>query len=58
MSRIDWIVCTELYSEFLTVVDVFKCEKFGHMYVEVCNLAEGYKYCPHCKAEVGEADAS
>lgn len=58
MSRIDSIICTTIYTELLTVVDIFKCEKCGHMYAEVINLAEGYKYCPHCKAKVGEDDAS
>lgn len=58
MSRIDSIICTTIYTESTTVVDVFKCEKCGHMYVEVVNLAERYKYCPYCKAKVGEDDAS
>lgn len=58
MSRIDSIICTTIYTELLTVVNVFKCEKCGYMYAEVINLAEGYKYCPHCKAKVGEDDAS
>lgn len=50
MSRIDSIIRTTLY--------IFKCKKCGHMYVEVFDLAERYKYCPHCKAKVGEDDAS
>lgn len=58
MSRIDSIICTTIYTESTTVVDVFKCEKCGHMYVEVVNLAERCKYCPYCKAKVGEDDAS
>lgn len=56
MSRIDSIICTTFYTELVTVIDVFKCEHCGHMYVEVLNLAEGYKYCPHCKAKVGKDD--
>ncbi len=58
MSKIDTIVCTKIYTELLTIIDVFKCENCGRMYAEVINLAEGYKYCPHCKAKVGEDDAS
>lgn len=58
MSKIDSIICTTIYAELLTVIDVFKCEKCGHKYVEVFDLAEEYKYCPHCKAKVGEDDAS
>lgn len=58
MSRIDSIICTTIYTESTTVIDVFKCKKCGHMYVEVVNLAEGYKCCPYCKAKVGEDDAS
>lgn len=58
MSRIDSIIWTTLYTELMTVIDVFKCEKCGHMYVEVLDLAKGYKYCPYCKAKVGEDDAS
>lgn len=58
MSRIDSIICTTIYTESLTIIDVFKYEKCGHMYVEVVNLAEGYKCCPYCKAKVGEDDAS
>lgn len=54
MSKIDSIVCTTI----LTVIDVFKCEKCGHKYVEVFDLIGGYKYCPYCKAKVGEDDAS
>ena len=58
MSRIDSIICTTIYTELATVIDIYRCEKCGHMYAEVINLAEGYKYCPHCKAKVGEDDAS
>lgn len=35
MSKIDSIVCTTVYDEFLTVIDVFKCKNCGHKYVEV-----------------------
>lgn len=58
MSKIDSIVCTTIYTELLAVIDVFKCEKCGHKYVEVFDLTGGYKYCPYCKAKVGEDDAS
>ena len=58
MSKIDSIIWTTLYTELMTVIDVFKCEKCGRMYVEVLDLAKGYKYCPYCKAKVGEDDAS
>ena len=58
MSKIDSIIWTTLYTELMTVIDVFKCENCGHMYVEVLDLAKGYKYCPDCKATVGEDDAS
>nr|DAM92583.1 MAG TPA: adenylate kinase [Caudoviricetes sp.] len=56
MSKIDSIICTTVYTELLTAIDIFRCENCGHMYVEVFDLAEGYKYCPHCKAKVGEND--
>jgi len=42
----------------LIVIDVFRCENCGRKYVEVFDLIEGYKYCPYCKAKVGEDDAS
>ena len=58
MSRIDSIICTTIYTEHATAIDVFKCGNCRHKYAEVSNLAEGYKYCPHCKAKVGEDDAS
>lgn len=58
MSKIDSIVCTTVYGELLIVIDVFRCENCGRKYVEVFDLIEGYKYCPYCKAKVGEDDAS
>lgn len=58
MSKIDSIVRTTVYGELSIVIDVFRCEKCGHKYVEVLDLIEGYKYCPYCKAKVGEDDAS
>lgn len=33
MSKIDSIVCTTVYDEFLTVIDVFKCENCGRKVV-------------------------
>lgn len=58
MSKIDSIVCTTVYGELLIVIDVFRCENCGHKYVEVFDFIEGYKYCPYCKAKVGEDDVS
>ena len=42
----------------MIVIDVFRCENCGHKSVKVFNFIEGYKYCPYCKAKVGEDDAS
>ena len=33
-KKIDSIIWTTLYTELMAVIDVFKCEKCGHMYVE------------------------
>lgn len=58
MSKIDSLICTTLYTDLVTVIDIYRCENCGHLYVEVFDLAEGYKHCPYCKAEVGEANVS
>lgn len=36
MNKIDSIICTMLYTELITVIDVFKFEKCGHINVGTC----------------------
>ena len=58
MSRTGSLICTTIYTELLTVIDIFRCKNCGREYAEVSDIFDGYKRCPYCGAEVGEDDAS